>query len=174
MAVQVLISTVSTRHLGALGARSQSALETGVSRPVPRLLPVSVPHCKSAEVMDSSPWPGLCVASPAPHHSTWSFPRPTVICLESADPVQTSSQAGKRCSSWLPFLFEAQPIILSGPSWLLPLRQLSKSFYPTWEAHVCSFTAWPDPTLGWRETLRNLYSGCKNTALTSKRGENRC
>lgn len=95
---------VTWEGAAALGTRTQSAWETGV--PQPSCVRSSLNLCRG----DSSPWRDLFVASRALHHSSlspaksaaWCFRSPTLICLESADPVHVSSQAGNCFFSSLP------------------------------------------------------------------------
>lgn len=123
--VQVLISRVFMRHLGGSSFLRDKDTECSADCRPPASL------CRG-----SLPWRGLYVASRALHHSSlspakaaaWSFRSSTLICLESADPVHTSSQTGDLFSPG--FRFAPQPTVLTGPSWLLVLKQLSRSFYP--------------------------------------------
>lgn len=138
----------------ALGTRTQSAQETGVPG-----LPASAPHCTFAEVVvglgGACMWPALLFIIPASLQQR-QLPEASPP-LSGSSLLILSTPPAKLATAFSPsFRFAPQPTILTGPSWLLDLKQLSRSFYTVWKGHVCSPTAWPDPTLGWRETLRSL------------------
>lgn len=134
MFVQVLISTVSTRHLGgSCCLRNKSTECSGDWSPQPSCV------CSSPlNLYVASPYHFFTAASlqqtqPHPHlpgvHRSWPHLQP----------------------SWQPLFLLASGLHHNPPSSLHPLgylfrgnfarRQLSRSFYPMREAHVCSLTA---------------------------------